>query len=191
MQIEFEATFPNINKDIAREKLKNAGAKLIRSEYLQKRINFDVPHTIIKNSWLRVRNEGNKVTMSLKKFDGESIEKQKELCLTVDNFNNAVNLLNTLGFKQKSYQETKRELWELDNVEITIDEWPYLEPFIEVEGKTEEDVKNVCEKIGLDYNNALFCPITTLYNKKYNIPTEFINNKIPEFTFTCENPFHK
>lgn len=36
MQIEYEATFPNIDKNEIREKLKNVGATLVRPEFLQK-----------------------------------------------------------------------------------------------------------------------------------------------------------
>ncbi|MFH0856320.1 MAG: CYTH domain-containing protein, partial [bacterium] len=155
-----------------------------------KRITFHVPDSIIKNSWLRVRDEGDKITMSLKKFDGPSIEKQQEICLVIDNFDKGIGFLTAIGFKQKSYQETKRELWVLDGVEITIDEWPYLEPFVEVEAETEEGVKDTCKKIGLNYNNALFCPITILYSMKYNISADIIN-KIPKITFLDPNPFNK
>ncbi len=101
MNIEFEATFPNINKDDARKMLKSAGAKLIKPEHLQKRINFHVPGSVIKNSWLRVRDEGDKITMSLKKFDGPSIEKQQEICLEIDNFNNGIEFLASLGIAPK------------------------------------------------------------------------------------------
>lgn len=189
MQIEFEATFPNIKKDDARKMLKKAGAKLERPEFLQKRINFFVPDDVIKNSWLRVRDEGDKITMSLKKYDGSSIEKQQEICLVVNNFDNAIKFLTAIGFKEKSYQETKRELWILDGAEITIDEWPYLEPFIEVEGKSEKEVKKTCQELGLNYNEALFCPITILYSMKYNIPANIIDSKIPKITFNIKNPF--
>lgn len=84
---------------------------------------------------------------------------------------------------------TIRELWELDDLEITIDEWPFLEPLMEIEGKSEIDVKNGCKKLNLTYNKALFCSITTLYSKKYNLPEYFINNNIPKVTFETKNPF--
>lgn len=43
MQIEYEATYPDINKDEVREKLLKAGASLIRPEFLQKRYTFNLP----------------------------------------------------------------------------------------------------------------------------------------------------
>ena len=41
MDIEYEATFVNINKDEIRKRLKDSGAKLIKPEFLQKRVNFN------------------------------------------------------------------------------------------------------------------------------------------------------
>ena len=193
MEIEYEATFPNINKDEIRKRLEKAGAILIRPEYLQKRVPFHLPkEKRSKGKFVRVRDEGDKITLSLKVFDGEEkIEDQKEICLVVNNFNDAVNLLEQIGCERKSYQESKRELWKLDGVEIMIDEWPFLEPFVEVEGKSEEEVRKVSEKIGFDYSKALFCPVTKLYQKKYGITTDEVNMKTPRIVFDMENPFVK
>ncbi len=190
MYIEFEATFTDITKADARARLKKAGAKLVRAEYLQKRAVFNLPkgHEI-KGGWLRVRDEGNKITMSLKIVDGDKIENQKETQLTVNSFEEAVTLLESIGCMKKAYQESKRELWELDNTEITIDKWPFLEPFVEIEGKSEEQVKKVAEKLGFDYTKAKFCAVDTLYSEKYGISEDRINNHTPEILFEGKNPF--
>ncbi len=192
MYTEFEATFVNIRKSDVRARLKNAGAKLIRKEYMQKRVVFNLPKgNEIKGGWLRVRDEGNKITMSLKIVDGDKIENQKETQLTVDSFEQAIALLESIGCVKKAYQESKRELWELNGVEITIDEWPFLEPFIEIEGKSEEEVRAVAEKLDFDYKKAKFCDAGTLYSDKYGISEDRINNYTPEIVFNEENPFTK
>ncbi|HLC58620.1 MAG TPA: CYTH domain-containing protein [Candidatus Nanoarchaeia archaeon] len=190
MEIEYEATFPDIDKEKIREKLKKIDANLIKKEFLQKRFAFNLPNEN-KNAWLRVRDESDKITMSLKIVDGNKIENQKEICLKVDNFESAVKFLENVGCKKKAYQESKRELWKLNNVEITIDEWPFLEPFVEIEGKSESEVKNISEKIGFDYNKALFCAVDTLYHIKYKISEEIINNQTPLIAFDAKNPFIK
>lgn len=192
MNIEYEATFPNIDKDKIRLKLKETGAQIIRPEFLQKRVVFKLPkgHEI-EGGWIRVRDEKDKITMSLKVIDGEKIENQKEICLKVDNFKEAELFLTTIGCKKKAYQESKREMWRLDDVEITIDEWPFLEPFVEIEGKSEEIVKLVCKKLGLNYSRALFCSVDVFYSKKYNLPVDVINNQTPEILFGGKNPFKK
>lgn len=192
MKIEYEATFPNIDKDETRKKLKKASMVLVQTEFLQKRCTFNLPkgHEI-NGGWLRVRDEGNKITLTIKIVGEDTIENQKEITLEVDNFNEAVELLETIGCEKKSFQETKRELWKLGNVEIMIDEWPYLEPFVEIEGPSEQDVKKISERLGFDYSKALFCSITTLYSQKYNLSHDYINNQIPEITFNGKNPFEK
>jgi adenylate cyclase class 2 len=91
MNIEYEAKFLNINKDKIRAKLKEIGANLVQAEILQKRMVFELPkgHEI-KGGWLRVRDEGDKITMSLKVVAGEKIEDQKEVCLKVNDLSRLV-----------------------------------------------------------------------------------------------------
>lgn len=190
IEIEYEATFTNIDKDDIRSRLKNAGAILVKPEFLMKRVVFELPagHEI-NGGWLRVRDEEDKVTMSLKVVNGNRIEDQKEICLTIDNFQTGVQFLEIIGADQKAYQESKRELWHLDGVEVTIDEWPYLEPYVEVEGKSEEEVKKVSTKLDFDYSQAIFGAVDVLYNKKYGTSTEYINHNIKRITFDDPNPF--
>lgn len=189
MKIEYEATFPNINKDEARQRLKTAGAELVRPEFLQKRSTFNLPkgHEI-EGGWLRVRDEQDKITMTLKVVKAGKIEEQKEITLKVDDYAQAEYFLQSIGCEKKSYQETKRELWMLENVEICIDEWPFLEPYVEVEGNNEESVKNISTKLGFDYSRALFCSVDVLYRMKYGMPEEKVD-RIPLITFESENPF--
>ncbi len=190
MDIEYEATFENVDKDDVRSRLKAAGATLARPEFLQKRVVFNLPkgHEI-PGGWLRVRNEGDKTTMSLKVVSGDRIEDQKEICLKVNDFDAAVQFLTLVGADRKAYQETRRELWSLDGVDVTIDEWPFLEPFVEVEGKSEAEVRTAAEKIGFDYAAALFCSVDTLYARKYGFEEDVFNNHSSLVVFDMDNPF--
>jgi len=194
MEIEYEATFLEINKEEVREKLRENGARMIKKEFLMKREVFDLPkgHEI-RGGWLRIRDEGDKITMSLKIIEGnvvsDNISNQKEVCLEIDNFENARIFLEKIGCIKKAYQESKRELWELDNVEITIDEWPFLEPFIEIEGKNEEDVKKATKKLGFNYKDAFFGSADFLYAKKYGVHEDIVNDT-PRIVFEEKNPFN-
>ncbi len=190
MNIEYEATFTNIDKNEIRSRLSEAGAELIKKEYLQKRFVFELPsgHEI-KGGWLRVRDEGDKITMSLKVVDGARIDDQKEIQLVVDDLNKAKDFLASIGCPEKAYQENKREWWRLDEVDITIDEWPFLEPFVEIEGQSEESVKAASGKLEFDYSQAKFCSVDTLYSEKYGFSLDKINKEMPRIVFDMDNPF--
>ncbi len=190
MEIEYEAKFINVDKNEIRTRLKEAGAKLVRPEYMQRRVPFNLPGgQSNKHTWLRVRDEGDKITLSFKIIDGDLIHNQKENQIVVNDFDKTCQILKDIGCVEKSYQESKRELWMLEDVEITIDEWPFLEPYIEVEGKSEEKVKEVSKKLGFDYSQAIFGSVGKVLSLKYGIPEEIINNKFPKLIFGDENPF--
>ncbi|MDD5099081.1 MAG: CYTH domain-containing protein [Candidatus Colwellbacteria bacterium] len=190
METEYEATFAGIAKDDIRSKLRSLGADLIKPEFMQRRVVFHLPsgHEV-KGAWMRVRDEADKITMSLKIVDGDRITDQKEICLKISDFNPAVELLKTIGCEEKAFQESKRELWKLDGVEITIDEWPFLEPFVEIEGPSEEKVRGIADRLKFNWNEAKFCAVGTLYAEKYSMSEDVINNDTPRIVFDMENPF--
>lgn len=193
MKIEYEATFPDIDKGQLRQALKRAGAQMIYPEFLMKRYVWHLPKGIdIPGSWMRVRQESDKTTMSLKVVaDNKKIEDQKELCVEISDFDEARDIINMIGCQERAYQESKRELWHLDGAEVTIDEWPFLEPFVEIEAKDEKIVKAVAKKLGFDYKDALFGSVDFQYANKYNITLEQINEQTPHVTFDMKNPFLK
>jgi len=198
MQIEYEATFTNIDKGDVRARLKHAGAILVSPEMLLKRVVFNLPkgHEI-EGGWLRVRQQHDGVTVSLKVVNGSKIENQRETMLRVDNFEAAVSLLSDLGASKRADQESRREIWELSlaggagTVEICIDEWPFLESFVEVEGLSEAAVRAAATQLGFDYRVAKFCSVGTLYEEKYGVPEKVVNEQTPRLVFDMRNPFLK
>jgi adenylate cyclase class 2 len=181
---EIEAKFLNINKDCIRDKLVEIGATLVRPEFDQKRINFQLPQEKRSDhKWLRVRDEGDKITLSLKAILGEGISDQKEISLKIDNFDSGVKLLESIGCLKKAFTFTKRELWKLLDTEITIDTWPFFEPFIEIEGLSEKAVEKVANKLGLNFQEAVFGSVGSLYKNKYNISLDEIENEVGDIAF--------
>ncbi len=185
MQIEFEATFTGIDKDDVRKRLQAAGATLVKKETMMRRSVFNPPIDI-PCGWMRVRDEGDAITMSLKIVNGDKIEDQKEIMLTVDDFDRAGEFLSSIGATKKAYQETLREAWTLNGAEITIDTWPGLRPFVEVEAHDETTVRAASELLGFTYADAKFCEVSTIYFEELGIPKEVMKNAMPVITF--ENP---
>lgn len=171
MDIELEAKFTDINSDEIRTKLKNLGAILIYKECLMRRKVYEHP-TEKNNDWFRVRDEGDKITLSYKKLNNRSLYGTEEILFIVPDFDQACRFLEKTHLRYVSYQETKREMWYLGSIEITIDTWPWIPTFVEIEGKSEEEIKDVSLKLGFDWNKVLHGSVENVYTKHYNVTEE-------------------
>lgn len=185
MNNEIEATYIDIDKDDYRKKLEAAGAECIKPERLMRRTVFDTG----PNSFARVRDEGGKIVMTYKNFeDDDSIMGVKEVNLTVDSYDEAVKYLIGCGLKQKAVQETYRETWVLDGVEITIDTWPWIPTYTEIEGKSEDAVWSVAGKLGFKKEDAMFGAVDKIYNHYYGVDMDVVNYETPVINFEIDPP---
>ena len=200
MNTEIEAKFVNVNPTELRKKLEDAGAKLVQAECVMRRRNYDYPGGRLEAifAWVRIRDEGNKVTMSYKQNKDDGLHGTVEVNVGVDNFDATSAFLDAIGMKQKSYQETKRESWLLDGVEVTIDTWPWIPSFVELEGHSEESVKGVASKLGFDWTNALHGSVATVYQMHYDVTADEVNawelidfQPVPEWLEKTRRPSHE
>lgn len=171
MEIEIEAKFLNVDAGVLRGALERCDAALIHEERLMRRKNFDHTDSRLQEigGWIRVRDEGDKTTLAYKQLVDRTLEGTKEISVTVDSFDKICDFLLAIGMDNKSYQETKRERWELDGVEVTIDTWPWIPTFVELEGLNEAKLKGVAEMLGLDWDKALHGSVETAYQACYNV----------------------
>jgi adenylate cyclase class 2 len=184
MNTEIEVKFVNIDHDAIRIGLKSIGAVLEQPMRLMKRVTIDSDDMRPKNAFLRVRDQGDKVTLTYKQFDELSLNGAKEIEITVDDFEETIKLLAAAGLPYGSLQETKRETWRLGSTEIVLDIWPWLNPYIEIEGASEQDVKSVAEQLGLDWSKAVFGDVMEAYRIQYpHIGPNDTVGKIPEVKF--------
>ena len=167
MRTEYEVKFVDINIDDIRGKLRAVGAHLKVPMRLMRRVIIDTPGLIEQNAYVRVRDEGDRVTITYKKFDSLSINGAKEHQIIVNDFDETVALFSAAGLAHKSFQESKRETWDLDGGEIVIDIWPWLNPYIEIEGTGEEHVKSLASTLGLPWDKAVFGDVMAAYRRQY------------------------
>lgn len=131
-----------------------------------------------------------KTTLTLKSVDGKTITGQKEILVDVSDLDDTVALLESIGCERKSYQESKRELWRLSDVEIAIDTWPFLDTYVEIEGLSEDALKIVAGQLELNYEEAIFDTVNGIYKKKYGKTLDELDREIlKSFTFSIKNPF--
>ena len=68
-------------------------------------------------------------------------------------------------------------------MEVTIDTWPGLNPFVEIEGANEKIVREISNELGFNFEEAVFGSIDLVYEKEIGIPAETII-RLPEITFS-------
>jgi len=191
MDTEFEAKFYPVNKDKYRQKLKSIGAKLVIPERKMRRAIFDARfHQELKCHYIRVRDEGNLISLSAKTHASQtgSLSDQKEVDVEVSNYDKTLQIFEQMGYKPERYQETLRESWEYAGAEITIDTWPGLEPYSEIEAESEEKVKDIATKLGFSWDKKIITAAAEIFADVYHISIDEVLDKVSNITFD-NNPF--
>jgi adenylate cyclase class 2 len=189
---EFEAKFYPVNKDEYRKKLLSLGAVLKHPERKMVRIVADdrANPGFDKSGYIRIRDEGNLIRLSLKQTanEGGNLTDQKEIDVEVSDFEKTKAILEASGIIFNRRQETFREEWTYKNSEITIDTWPGLSTYSEIESPTEEEVKEIASELGFDWNKKIITAAAEVYAKVYGLNINEVLEKISNITFE-NNPF--
>lgn len=97
--------------------------------------------------------------------NGTGIQQMLETEIEVPSIKEASGLLEALGYSYKSYQEKERITYVLDEYELDIDTCPGIPTYVEVEGKSEEDLKNILSKLGYSMKDTVSCTADDIYRK--------------------------
>lgn len=150
---EFETHILDVDKAEIASTLESLGARKVK-DVLQKRITFDFPDRRLDQdrAWIRLRDTGEgKIELAYKchKPSGASgIADCDEVEFEVPEMAKVEQFLLLIGLERKSYQETKRIRYVLDDLTFDLDEWPMIPPFVEVEGPSKERVMEGVKLLG-------------------------------------------
>lgn len=172
MGTEFETQILEINPEEIAEKLRKLGAKE-EKEILQKRWVYDIKCLGLtdstKGEWIRLRQAGEKSTITYKNKSGSGMSETEELEIIVNDFDKAAEIFSKLnGFEGQYYQENKRHKFVLNKIEYTLDSWPKIPTFLEIEGESEEKVHEGLKLLELEGKTHAHYGLLTIY-KKYGI----------------------
>ena len=179
---EREVTILNIDiKKFTKNLLKHGAVK--NDEFLQRRYTYDF-NPAVPNKWIRLRTNGKKTTLTIKEIkDQTAIDGTMELETVVGDFDITNDILKELGYSYRNYQENYRMIYSLGDVEISIDSWPLIPTYAEIEGRTNEDVVMALEQLGYTLDDATTLDVTSIYNEIYGIDLL----KIKELKFEGSN----
>jgi adenylate cyclase class 2 len=171
MDIEYEVSILEVNVKELEEKLVELGA-IKSGDFLQRRYIYDF-NPVLPTKWIRLRTNGIKSTLTIKDLQDKSIVGgMKELEIVVSDFDKTNDILKELGYNHRAYQENKRTIYNLDDVEFDIDTWPMIPTYVEIEGPSEEKVLEIVEKLGYDKKDIVTLGVVGIYREKYNIDCE-------------------
>lgn len=154
MSKEIEISYPNINVDELRKKLSTIGLICKNERRLMERRKFKFKNELNGNRFGRVRNEGDKITMTVKNAVNNDLSDVDECEVEVNDFNEACEIFKALGMLELPLSAKYREEWvdKDGEVSIVIDEYKYLNPLVEIEGKNWEIVKKYSDLLGFNYD---------------------------------------
>lgn len=127
----------------------------------------------MEGKWIRLRTNGKDSTLTYKDIVSDKIDGTKEIEIEVSDFDKTNFFLNKIGFRAKAYQENNRILYKCEEVEIAIDSWPLIPTYIEIEGKKQEDVYNMLEKLDLEKEKVTTKNVQAIY-ESYGIVLDSI-----------------
>lgn len=177
MKIEYELRVLEIDKEKMIEKLQILGA-IKKGEYHQRRYVYDL-RPVENGKWIRLRTNGEITTLTYKDIVSNTIDGTKEVEFEVEDFNKANEFLERIGFFNRGYQENDRIQYFLDGVEIDIDSWPMIPTYMEIEGKSKEEVIKMKDKLDIDKSKITTLNCDDIYKQIYHIDI----SKIKELKF--------
>ncbi len=179
MKTEYEVKILDSDFDAIKQKLNELGGVCHQPRRLMKRYILDYADTKLQksNAYIRVRDEGDRITTTYKVTESRSVAGVKELEVEVLDVETLIEIYKKLGLVVHSYQETYRESWQVNGVEVEFDEWPWLDPYIEVEGENEKAVRELVSKLGYTWEQAVPGDVVQIYQDVFDIEDWEISRK--------------
>ncbi len=161
---EIEIKFPVKGFTIYRKRLNDQNA-VKKASFLEDNIVFDDETGTLKRGGklLRLR-KSDRVTLTFKNpVERSRFKVMDEHEVVVSDFDEAVAILNALGFHRVFRYQKKRDIFETGGVYVLLDETP-IGNFIEIEGERER-IADTARLLGLSMDDGLSDNYRELYQR--------------------------
>jgi adenylate cyclase, class 2 len=146
------------------------GSILVQARILETNLRFDTPSGDLTRAFqvLRLRQDSTvHLTFKGPAVSYEGARLRQEIEFMASDFQAAKDFLEALGYQVQMVYEKYRAVYDFENVHITLDEMPYGN-FVELEGEDPTGLKNVCQKIGLDWDAQVILSYSALFDQLKN-----------------------
>jgi adenylate cyclase class 2 len=152
--LEIEAKFWVPHLFDLRQRLIERSAVLRSPRTLERNMRFDTPDKSLTASGQVLRLRQAAVASMTFKIPGDSFEQRQELEFEVSDLERAQLLLEALGFQLIHCYEKYREIFQLGDCLVMLDEVPYG-CFIEIEGPDLATIQSTCRKLDLYWDQRI------------------------------------
>jgi adenylate cyclase class 2 len=146
---EVELKILDIDVKNVKSKLKALGASCSGTHLMHINI-FDYPDgRLLRNGILfRLRTSQGKTVLTLKKHHSSGkFKDSEETEMEVPDVKSFVSILGSLGYVCAEEQEKRRTTYHVNGVEVEIDEYPGVPPYLEIEGP-KKNIEALVKKLG-------------------------------------------
>lgn len=173
MNHEIETKVLDINKELIVKKLEGLGATGGQKTKLTVTWYREIGVKEGEDNWyLRIRSYNDskhEVTWKAKSQIIGVSRKHKEINFLIDEPTKLADLFEEIGLEQYAHQEKFRTTYTLKDWQFDIDEYPNMPAFIEIEGASEEHIKEAMVLLDIESNKTWSDGERTLIQNVYNL----------------------
>ncbi len=186
LEIEVKFLIPNLS--IIRDRLLQSGAALLRPRTYERNIRYDNAWDglMLQGKLLRLRQDTDAI-ITYKGHPEEDISTEvrirEELEMMVEDFDTAAAIFERIGFEPRQVYEKYRETYEIETVEVVLDEMPFGD-FVELEGE-ESSIKTVAQTLQLNWDRRILTNYLNLFaslKESHHLP--FVDLTFENFSTT-------
>lgn len=151
-------------------RLQGMNAQRTQARIYEVNLRFDTPEKELTRASkvLRLRkDEANRMTYKGPSEDNAGVRARREIEFSLDDFEAGRELLEALGYQVSMIYEKYRTAYQLESVEVSLDELPYGN-FAEIEGPQAERIHTLADELGLDWAARIPESYTTLFDRLKN-----------------------
>jgi len=181
-KLEYEIRIYDINETKIKKILKENGAVLIQKKTIMPLIVYHHPKGK-KDSYIRIRNEGHEITMTIKTKLKSKYVVEREV--VINSIEEGDAILKLLGCKVKYKIEKIREVYQIKGCkEIVFDSYAGTPTYMEIDCHSELYLKKIAKLLGYKLDDHDTRQLRDIYFEQYGIPK---NAKWGDSDITIEN----
>ena len=166
-QQELEIKLFLLDMPAFQQKVESLGGQLVEPRLHEINLRFDTPDGGLTRASQVLRLRQDTAARMTYKGPGKTIDgvhARREIEFTVSDYQSARALVEALGYQVSLMYEKYRTTYDLDGLQVTLDEMPYGN-FTEIEGRDGKQIHAAAENLGVNWEARIIDSYTALFDQ--------------------------